>query len=213
LVKPFGGYVILTDWSEKMKIIIARIVLAIALAAAAVAGPNLAMASTDRITEGEARAVLNSLITGGTAIVFNGDGRLLGAPADANLAIRPYQPNGLHYCVEDWHLLALIWFDATTSFEQAQLELNAVQQTFYIDGVALQTERTPVKPVVNSEDVPFLTDDEDWYWFQEGVLLSPSDLTVGSHTLTVVTVDTYLNTKTTQKVKFYVDAAGTGACI
>jgi hypothetical protein len=53
-----------------------------------------------RITRGEAEAVFHARGTGG----FHGQ-----EPSDANrqVAIRPFYPSGLHYCVEDWHVLAL----------------------------------------------------------------------------------------------------------
>ena len=53
-----------------------------------------------RIGKGEAEAAFHARVTGG----FRGRG----APdPDPQVIIRPYYPHGLHYCVEDWHVVAM----------------------------------------------------------------------------------------------------------
>lgn len=80
-----------------------------------------------RITRGEAEAVFHSQGTGG----FHGRG-----PSDANrqVAIRPFYPDGLHYCVEDWHVLALALIldeelDGVSNLRDAKKLLDASAST------------------------------------------------------------------------------------
>ncbi len=79
--------------------------LAAAQCAALVGISEPANADSDRITQGEAAAVYQAAGAGGGAILSRGHGRFVGAPANQNVAIRPYFDNNLHYCADDWHAL------------------------------------------------------------------------------------------------------------
>jgi hypothetical protein len=64
----------------------------------------------ERVSRGQAEAVLNAGPSGGSAIRNRSGGVLRGAPADNEVraAIRPYEGSkwdGRHFCAEDWHLL------------------------------------------------------------------------------------------------------------
>src|SRR6266487_6799125 len=96
-----------------------------------------------QITRGEAEAVFHARVTGG----FHGRG-----PSDANrqVAIRPFYPNGLHYCVEDWHVLVLALvldeeLDGVSNLGEAKKLFDPVVMTFVLDGKPLDTTREPVK--------------------------------------------------------------------
>jgi hypothetical protein len=70
---------------------------------------------SDRVSRGQAEAVLNAGPSGGSAILNRSGGVLRGAPADNEVraAIRPYADSkwdGRHFCAEDWHLLIAGWF-------------------------------------------------------------------------------------------------------
>lgn len=80
-------------------------------------------------------------------------------------------------------------------------------QHYILDGAPLATEVTPVKPLT----VPELIDPtatKGW-WSTTCAILPPDALSVGPHTEHVVieNLGDYGN------VTFYIDAAGTGACL
>jgi len=51
-----------------------------------------------------------------------------------------------------------------------------------------------------------------WY-FQEGKIMSPDDLSVGQHELTVRFSDLASGLDESDGITFFIDAAGTGACL
>jgi hypothetical protein len=172
--------------------------------------PSAARASSDRITQGEAEAVFSAGPSGASAILFRTGGHAIGAPGNQEVAIRPYFDNGIHYCVLDWHVIALIVFDTSGTQQEASASFEPLVMTFTLDGQTLATKRTPVKAV---SDPSFLGVD-DAFFIQQGRLMSPSDLTTGSHTLSVTSFNPVNSDDNgTLKTKFYVDAAGTGACL
>ncbi len=114
---------------------------------------------------------------------------IMGAPAGGLLgatAVRPFGPfDGHHYCVLDWHVALIAWIDGgDKSFtrQDAEASLGPIVNTFWIDGATVATTRTPIKWYLR--DLSFIGITEA-YWFQEGRVLSPSDLSVGTHTLRV----------------------------
>jgi hypothetical protein len=157
-----------------------------------------------RITRGEAEAVLHARGTGG----FHGRG-----PADANqqVAIRPFYPNGLHYCVEDWHVLALglivdEQLDGVSNMVEAKKLLDPLVMTFELDGASLNTTRQPIRP--------FLGESPKGFVLAQGRVVAPGELAVGSHTLTVtVENDPIVPGVQVFTSQFFIDAAGTGTCI
>lgn len=189
------------------------ILLAVALAglAASSAGAN-----SSRSTKGDAEAVLNAFGNGGWAVLLH-SATSMGAPAaglvGSATAIRPFPEffEGQHYCVLDWHVALIAWGDGgDKSFTRAEAEayLRTVVNTFWIDGATVATERRPVQPFLN----PARFGLAEVYAFPEGVLLSPSDLEVGAHTLRVQTRDSS-GVFFDEQITFYIDAAGTGVCL
>jgi hypothetical protein len=169
---------------------------------------GIASASPDRISRGEAQAVLNAAGTGGGAIHNHGGAN--GAPADANsqVAIRAYYDSGLHYCIEDWHVIGLAQLIHTTSMREAQTFLDPIVMTFVLDGSPLETTRTPIKAFLNQDFV-----EKKGYYFAQGRLMAPGELTVGSHVQVVTVNDPSLPEVAVLTNQFFIDAAGTGTCL
>jgi hypothetical protein len=142
-----------------------------------------------RITRGDAEAVLNAAGTGGRVILRNGQ-TTEAAPADflgSHGSIRPFSGSpwdGRHFCAEDWHVILIAWIDggdASFGRQQAQANLDPVTNTFTLDGATLAMTRTPIKPALNPQGFGL---ERAWY-FQEGRVMSPEDLSVGQHQLSV----------------------------
>lgn len=77
--------------------------------------------------------------------------------------------------------------------------------SFTLDGAPLSTTRTALRPFLDPE----LFGAEEAHWFQEGQVMSPADLSVGSHRLVVVQSDE----KHPLRISFFIEAPGTGACL
>ena len=168
----------------------------------------------DRVSRGDVEAVFNAFTTGGWSVLLHG-GVIKGAPADdlgSHGAIRPFAPwRGRHFCADDWHVILIATIEGgDQSFKQQDAErlLDPTQITFTLDGVALSTTRTAVKRFLNPARFNF----EVAYAFQEGRIMSPADLSVGQHTLTVVAAEpgqpVFDNT-----IQFSIDPSGTGECV
>jgi hypothetical protein len=159
-----------------------------------------------RISRGEAQAAFE---TGFTGFLHN-----RGPKDDANsqVVIKPYFPNGRRYCVEDWHvLLAGLYVDepndGVTSAGQAKALFAPTTMAFVLDGKALETTRQPVKPLLG--DFPGKA-----YVLVQGRLVAPGELAAGSHTLTVtIENDPVVPGAQVFTSQFFIDAAGTGACV
>jgi hypothetical protein len=170
--------------------------------------------ATRRVSRGDAEAVFQAFPTGGRAMI-NHSPRSRGAPSDMELraTIRPLEEEGFdgrHYCAEDWHTIVLAdFFGGDQSFSHQDF-IDATSHdviTMSLDGKALPTTRTAIKPVNNPQEFGF----EKAYVFQQGVVLSPSDLSVGVHRLDTTVVfppDTF-----NLHITFFIDAGGTGACL
>ena len=172
---------------------------------------------SDRVSRGQAEAVLNAGPSGGSAIRNRSGGVLRGAPADNEVraAIRPYADSkwdGRHFCAEDWHLLVAGWFvggDRSFTHQQARAELDATMIQLVLDGVELNTQRTAIKRFVEvPED---LGGAEEAYYFQQGVIMAPADLSVGSHTFAFTA--TFPGGSEGSQSTFVIDAPGTGVCL
>lgn len=172
------------------------------------AGGGIASASPDRISRGEAQAVLNAGGSGGGAIHNHGGGNGAPADADSQAAIRVYYDNGLHYCVEDWHVITLAQIIRTTSMREARMILDPLVMTFALDGSLLETTRTPIKAFLNQNFV-----EKKGYYFAQGRLMAPGELTVGSHVQVVTVNDPSVPEVAVRTNQFFIDAAGTGACL
>jgi hypothetical protein len=98
--------------------------------------------------------------------------------------------------------------DATFGHADAEAITDTLSVEFTLDGVVLTaTTRTPVKRFLNPE--PFGLDVA--YYFQEGQVMSPTDLAVGAHTLSVVITDSS-GVVFQDGISFFVDASGMGGC-
>jgi hypothetical protein len=170
-----------------------------------------------RITRGDAEAVLNAWGTGGRVIVAH-RGAVDAGPVDfhgSHGSIRPY-PNsawdGRHFCAEDWHVLLYTWFDGgddTFNRQRAEDVIGPVTVSFTLDGNALETTRTPIKPFHNPP--PDYGMERAWY-FQQGKIMSPDDLSVGQHELSARKTDPITGVSD-DGITFFIDAAGSGACM
>jgi hypothetical protein len=171
----------------------------------------------DRITRGDAEAVLNAFGTGGRVILAGG--RTVDAgPVDffgSHGSIRPYQGSpwdGRHFCAEDWHVILAGWIDGgddTFNRQRAEKVIGPVTISFTLDGDALETTRTPIKPFL---DPPADFGLERAWYFQQGKIMSPDDLGVGQHELSARFSDPITGVFDTG-IPFFIDAAGTGACL
>jgi len=172
-----------------------------------------------RVSKGDAQAVLQEA---------PGVGRLLrikanvdfGAPGDLErrATIRPFSGtvfDGKHYCAEDWHVIVVAYItddlnrNDTFTPQDAKAELNPLVIIFTLDGQVLDdTKRTAVKKVPTTVTYdPGVT--EAWF-IQEGQLMAPEDLSVGTHTLSYTAVGPGVNDA--DNITFFIDAPGTGVC-
>jgi len=178
-----------------------------------------AQASTDRVAQGDAEAVLRAFGNGGWAIrnhhgvITTDPAEGLSTPADieGRASIRPLPMfDGRHYCAEDWHVIALALIeggDRSFGIQDARAILDTVTLDLVLDGEALPTERSSIKRFLAPERFGF----EEAYYFQQGAILPPSALTVGSHTL--AETDTSIHGTFTFQITFFIDASGAGVCV
>jgi hypothetical protein len=192
---------------------------ALALAVTQLVGLAAAQGNPDRVTRGDAQAVLNAAESGGARVLQHA-GRIVASPADSNdpqVGIRPYSGtlyDGRHYCVEDWHVILVAWFeggDQSFTIMDARALMDDISITFSLDGAALATDRTTTKRFLDE----FLLAEFGWdrgYFFQQGAVMAPTDLAVGRHTLSY-TLSSPLYGTFTDQITFYIDPAGEGACL
>ena len=139
-----------------------------------------------------------------------------GAPADGLagglVTIRPLDPfNNVHFCALDWHTIVLADVeggDKSFTAQDAKAIITPLDVSFSLDGNALATTRTAIKRFLN----PGRLDLDVAYSAQWGRVMAPSDLSVGRHTLSVVVSDPS-GVLFTNQITFFVDAAGSGACL
>jgi hypothetical protein len=170
--------------------------LAAALVAVALAVGS-AHAASVRVTQADAKAALRTFVTD------------IENPA----VIRPFQGSpwdGRHFCVLDWHTVVIAIFeggDATFTKKDAAAIFSATSISFVLDGVPLASERTNIKAYPDPAQFGFV----EVYYVQQGRVLSPSDLVVGQHELSMtITAPTFTEVS---GITFFIDAAGTGACL
>jgi hypothetical protein len=170
-----------------------------------------ASAASQRVSKGDAEAGFQAFGTGGLAII-NHSPVDLGAPADHDqLARISAIVDGRHYCAEDWHTIALGDLgggDKTYTQQKFAEQAGRDFIRMFLDGTVLPTTRTASKAITTPEQFGF----EKAYFFYQGIVLSPSDLSVGTHSLvTQFDLDGFgigfFN------VNFYIDASGSGVCL
>jgi hypothetical protein len=169
---------------------------------------------SNRVTRGDAEAVLHA---GAAGVVVKGHGGVVrGAPADNEVraAIRPYPGtiwDGHHFCAEDWHLLAAAWFvdfNESRTIQQAKDELAATTIQLVLDGTELATERTAIRRM---PEQPEGSEEAEGFYFQQGIIVAPGDLSVGSHTFAFTVM--FPGGSEDGQSTFIIDSPGTGACL
>jgi hypothetical protein len=180
-----------------------------------------AHADPGRVTKGDAEAVLHASENGAAAMLYT-PGGLVAAPLDSivrepQVSIRPYPESewdGRHFCAEDWHVILVAWIeggDRSFTVQDAQAIFDTLSIQFSLDGAYLATERTATTRFLNLEFLADLGWDRG-YVFQQGTLMAPDDLAVGAHTLSWTLMSPDYGTFTLE-ITFYIDPAGTGACL
>jgi hypothetical protein len=169
-----------------------------------------------RITRGDAQAVFQAFGTGGLAILQHSR-RAEGAPADffgSRGSIRPFAGSlwdGAHFCAEDWHVILVADIeggDPSFTRQDAETIMEGLVLEFTLDGTALETTRTAIKRFLD----PARFDMQEAYYFQQGRLMSPNDLAVGSHQLQLVITDPS-GQVFQDGITFFVDPPGAGSCL
>jgi hypothetical protein len=169
------------------------------------------------ITQGDVEAVLNAFGTGGLVILQHSK-VAEGSPADyfgTHGSIRPFPHSAwdrAHFCAEDWHVILAADIeggDASFTYNDAQDIIQGLDWSFTLDGTALQTTRTPIKPFEDPGRFGF----EVAYYFQQGRIMSPTDLSIGSHQLEGTLKDASGKVVEHGRITFFIDAPGTGACV
>jgi hypothetical protein len=154
-----------------------------------------AQAASTRITETDVKQVFQGV---GQADFFGSRGAispLSGTPWD-----------GAHFCAEDWHVILLRFSevsDASLTKRDAELIFSRVTVSFVLDGAALPSTRTAIKRLDFGAE-------QGWY-FTQGRIMSPADLSVGQHTLNVTT--SIPEDAFEDGITFFIDPTGTGACL
>jgi hypothetical protein len=169
-----------------------------------------------RVTRGDAQAVLNAFPNAGR-IIRRQQIVQTNTPADPELkaTIRPFSfpgsPfDGRHYCVEDWHVIVVAMItggDRSFSEQDAVADLSQFTLAFTLDGAELPTDRGPVKRFLDPTPFGFA----EAYFFQQGALRAPSELSVGSHSVSY-TEDSPLG-HYEDGISIFIDPAGEEGCL
>ncbi len=172
--------------------------------------------SRRRVTRGDAQAVLEAFPNAGR-IIRTRQIVQTNTPADPKLkaTIRPFSfpgsPfDGRHYCVEDWHVIVVAMItggDRSFSEQDAIADLSQFTLAFTLDGAELPTDRGPVKRFLDPTPFGF----QEAYFLQQGKLLSPSELAVGSHSVSY-TEDGPLG-HYEDGITIFIDPAGEDGCL
>jgi len=179
-----------------------NLVAVLALVAALVATVLLvapAHAASVRVTKSEANKAL----------------RTFGASIENPAVIRPFSGSpwdGRHFCGEDWHTVLVSPVeggDASFTKNDAAVILDAISVSFVLNGSPLASERTKIKSVPDPSQFGFV----NAYFFNQGRVLSPDELAVGQHQLSVSIIDSSGTPLLVDQITFFIDAAGTGACL
>jgi hypothetical protein len=92
--------------------------------------------------------------------------------------------------------------------QTSRAELDATTIRLVLDGEELETQRTAIKQFVEvPED---LGGAEEAYYFQQGAIKAPGDLSVGTHTFAFTA--TFPGGSEGSQSTFVIDAPGTGTC-
>jgi hypothetical protein len=177
--------------------------------------------SGHRVSRGDAKTVFEEFAGAGKLIRSKANVNVeLGTPADLNFraSIRPYSDptfNGRHYCAEDWHVILVTYFSGNSgnssfTHQDAENELDPLVITITLDGEVLVTERTSVKRCPTTVFFPPEYEITEAYFIQEGRLMAPDELSVGTHSLSYTAVG--LDVNDADSMTFVIDPPGAGAC-
>lgn len=192
------------------------LVVAAALVTAITVGAVDAAANSPRVTRGDAEALFNAGTNGGLAIKTHA-GVIAGAPASPGRILPGANFEGAHICASDWQVIAinLVLTDATDgvyTVAQAAAVFSTISVSYELDGAPLAIETSAVTPWLGD---PTTLDPNATIAFSQhfGTILAPSDLSVGAHTERVRVYENGVLSDDLGDVTFFVDAAGTGACL
>jgi hypothetical protein len=178
--------------------------------------PMKTSSGSRRITRGDVEAVLHAFGGGGRAVLLHSK-TAEGAPADfagSHGSIRPFAGSpwdGAHFCADDWHVIVIADFeggDASFQHDDAARIMDGLEVSFTLDGAALPATRTAIKRFLNPEQFGL----EVAYYFQQGQIMAPADLSIGSHRLEVTVIDASGQQDFHDGITFFIDPPGTGAC-
>jgi hypothetical protein len=174
-----------------------------------------ALAANQPFTKGDATALFNG--NGGPAVLLHNPSSEVGA-FQPGKRIGPGQNfQGFRVCATDWHVmfvnLAMVdSLDNVHTIDEARRAFQSLNVTYELDGAPLAVRVTPVQPVL--DDVTLLDPNATVGFRQRtGAILAPEALSVGSHTEQVRVFENGILLFDLGLVTFYVDAAGTGACL
>src|SRR5262249_20528027 len=165
--------------------------------ATAAATATVTLASPDLVTKGDAEALFGGFLPACEDVATYAIAGQGGPCAKLDRG-RIYDVGG-HYCADDWHLVSALVVDS-----KANLEKYGPQQM--IDGVTLQTTRTAIKLVDPAYSQQHY--DGQYFYIQIGVVLSPQQISVGTHSLRQFAAATGFD----RQIPFTIDASGTGEC-
>ena len=180
-------------------------------------GPTSLEAAGPRVTRGEAQAVFEAFSGGGWAISLHYE-TMEGAPSDflpdAIVRISVGSGfNGLHYCALDWHVIHValnegnLAGETRTNSELMEALANRNVE-LKLDGTILATTRTAARRSL----IPNRGFTEAFF-VNIGRVMAPEDIAVGQHTLVGTGFRPGLPPQTIGTTNFFIDAAGTGACV
>ena len=175
-------------------------VLAVLLSLGMVAAVSTPAAAGERISRGDAQAVLESFW-----ITFTIESQTpTTAPGFGNghfINLNSFH-EGVHVCTLDWHTYG-VGFAWEGTLQEAKADKALLDVEFLIDGELVESDVTAIKRVLTEFGLFFV-----WTY---GALIEPGSLALGAHTLT--TNFYYDGTFESVTGTFIVDAEGTGACL
>jgi hypothetical protein len=185
-------------------------IAALSIALLTLVSRTQALAGSGLVTRGDVEATLQSWDTGLRAVLFTSKS-VTAAQADGFQRGRIIPAaDGRHYCAEDWHVVLIAWVtggDLSFKRQDAVADLSSVQTTFILDGVTLATKQTPIVRRV----VPFIGDID--YGFAVGSILSPTAISVGTHTISMIATFSDGSPSVEFTSTIYMDPSGSGACV
>ena len=173
--------------------------------------------ASERVTRGDAQAVLEAFGGGGWAIRLNAP-VIEGAPADfmpdSKARISPSALySGRHYCALDFHVISVAIVEGnaegeTLSNQEIMDRIAARNVEIFLDGAPLVTERTTPRRTTN----PGFREFVEAFYVQQGRIMAPEDLSPGPHNLRAIGNRFGFPPQVIGDIVFVIDAPGTGAC-